>query len=288
MDDVFDTNGTITIRSKLNSLDGSSKYILTLSDGCEIESVYIPQGDADVKLCISNQVGCVNKCAYCATGSKRYVRDLTANEIVSQIICLVDDNNTTLSDMGVLFMGMGEPFFNYFNVTQSIKMLTSPGEAYSCNLDSIVVSTSGVVPKIIDFASESSRARLAISLNASNELLRSSLMPINKVFSLKELLNACDHFIDKTGDRLIFEYVLIKGINDSELDLAGLKGIARNYPCEVQLIPYNESRYSLFEKPNPSTVQMFLNELNDSGIHATAKPSYGIDVLGGCGQLGGD
>lgn len=285
---INDYNKYVKIDGKYLSKDGSIKYILSLQDNYIIEAVYIPQKVDDIKLCISNQVGCINKCAYCATGTREYVRDMNSEEIVSQIQCILDNQNIHNVDtvkVGILFMGMGEPFFNFDNVINATKIISMDTDL-PIPYKNIIVSTSGVIPRIIDFALQKPRPRLAVSINACDDLLRNRLMPINKVYPLKELLNACKLFQEITEGGIIFEYVLIKSINDSRDDLTKLVNIASQFNCEVQLIPYNKTINISFERPSNVSIEMFLNELSQHGIITTLKQSYGIDVFGGCGQLG--
>lgn len=272
----------------IHSIDGSSKYMLKLPDGNRVEAVYIPQADGTVKVCISNQVGCVNKCAYCATGMQRYVRDMTAQEILAQLVHLLSKQQSLTplpGDIGVLFMGMGEPMFNYDNVMSAIRFMETNGSNLSC-VRSVIVSTSGVVPGIVRFSQEDTFARLAVSINAPNDSVRTSLMPINRVYSLREVLSACEYYTSTTKKQIIIEYVLLDGINDGiDAALEFIQNIG-HFPCEIHLIPFNSYKKARYQTPKSDTVLRFRSILESSGLSVALKPSYGQDILGGCGQLG--
>lgn len=280
----------IRIAHIYNSIDGSKKYLLKLNDGSFIESVYIPQSNNEAKLCISNQVGCTNKCAYCATGMKEYTRDMTTSEIVSQVFCIYEDNQDFLREevrMGILFMGMGEPFFNYDNVISAIECLQD-NPVLSILPGDIIVSTSGIIPKMRTFAKEKFRTRLAVSINATDSPTRDKIMPINKIYPLDELLRACLEYTHMSDDRIIVEYVIIKSFNDGLEDAEKLADLVKPMNCEIHLIPFNETKNIRFEKPEQETVKRFYGRLTDKMSEVFLKASYGIDVCGGCGQLGGE
>lgn len=273
---------------RILSLDGSSKYIIRLPDKSRIEAVYIPQQDGSVKVCISNQVGCVNKCSYCATGTQQFVRNMTTDEILGQIDCMlrkeISYGNIIPDAIGVLFMGMGEPFFNYENVISAIKGIDE-NKSRVPRVESVIVSTSGVVPGIMRFAKETTPARLAVSINAPNDSIRSSLMPINLVYPMKEVLSACSHYVSTTKKRIIIEYVLLADLNDSVSHAQEFADMVRYLTCEIHLIPFNAHKKVHYRSPSSSAVARFQSVLRSEGLMIALKPSYGTDILGGCGQL---
>ena len=274
----------------LNSDDGSFKYILQLSDGNQIETVFIPEQQNTAKICISNQIGCFNKCAYCATGMLHYIRDMSANEIVGQLHHVLNNhlmNNLSLNDLGVLFMGMGEPFFNYENVVLAIRAIEKIDFSTPIKTN-VIVSTSGIVPGIIRFSDEHVSARLAVSINPPNDLLRSSIMPINKIYPLQDVLSACQYYTSTTQNRIIIEYILLADFNDDIEHAAELTDKLAHLPCEIQLIPFNSFRQARYTTPSESDIKKFKSVLEAKGFHVSLKPSYGQDILGGCGQLGGE
>lgn len=210
-------------------------------------------------------------------------------EIVAQVSLIYKEQallNFRPNRLGILFMGMGEPFFNYQNVMKAINIFISL-ESFKIPTDMIIISTSGIVPRILDFSSEICRPRLAVSINACDNALRDRLMPINKIYPLEQLLNTCKSFIERTGDKIIFEYVLIKNINDSEIHMQKLIKMLKPFDCEIHLIPFNENEHIKFFRPENEAIERFYLGCKNEGLEATLKPSYGVDILGGCGQLKG-
>lgn len=278
----------LSCKQKDKSRDGSIKYLFQLADSCSVEAVFIPESNDDIKMCISNQVGCSNKCSYCATGRLEYLRDMSWEEIVSQIMYLLTDNgiviNSISSRIGILFMGMGEAFFNYDNVMKTLNWLATNRIIKDiCN--DVIISTSGVVPKINAYADEPVRGRLAVSINATTDILRGRLMPISKVYSISEVISACKLYHSKTGDRLIFEYVLIENVNDNQRDADELLVLLNDIPHELQIIPLNECDSIPYKRPSAERIDNFMSWIRNGKHDAKLKVSYGIDIDGGCGQL---
>ena len=266
------------------SADLSKKYIFSLHDGEYIEAVYIKKSGENSNFCISSQVGCTNKCQYCKTGKLEYKRDLLSEEIVKQVRFIAKDNS--LSDLGnvkVLYMGMGEPFFNYDNVVLSTRLIN---KEFGISQNNLIISTSGVIPCIAKYAKESFRSALAVSLNAPNSRLRSFLMPINKVYPYDELLDACYRYVEITNDKIIIEYILLDGVTDG-LDQADELAVRiKDLCCDVHIIPFNSFSNSRFVAPTRENTNLFIEHLRAQGLSVLVKPSHAIDVYGGCGQLG--
>jgi 23S rRNA (adenine2503-C2)-methyltransferase len=272
----------IKILSKERSKDESTKYTLTLEDGELIEAVHIPFID-ETKVCISCQVGCPNKCKHCATGRDiEYVRDLTSYEIFEQVKVLSDNNNDDFRNYSILFMGMGEPFFNYDNLIKSFSLFNEVG----IQNDRITVSTSGIIPQINEFLKLPKRPKLAISIHAADNKQRDSLVPINKVFGLFNLIETIKNYTKITGEEVIIQYTLIKGFNDTLRDINNMETILSEIKCELQIIPFNSFPTSSLKAPSKREVDLFCNQLSSRGFKLALKPSRGNDVFGGCGQLG--
>ena len=273
--------GHVRIVQREYSLDGSIKYIFQTKDDEYVESVFIPQ-EHEIKFCISCQIGCVNKCAHCATGKMYFVRDLTSLEIASQVAEIISDRNSPKSKYHVLFMGMGEPFLNYENVLGSIDL-------FSKKLDipenEATISTIGIIPKLYSFSNLHNKVKLAISVHAPTDELRTRIIPLNKIYSLNDLLLAARYYIQKTGKRIVIEYCIINAFNDSISHAARLVELIKDIYCEVDIIPFNENTDSYFETPPDEKIWNFHKCLLDSNIESRIKKSFGIDIRGGCGQL---
>lgn len=273
---------SIKILSKEKSKDDCTKYTLILEDGEIIEAVHIPLLD-ETKLCISCQVGCPNKCKHCATGRDiEYVRDLTSHEIFEQVKVLSDNNNDNFRNYTILFMGMGEPFFNYNNLIKSFSLFNEIG----IENDRITVSTSGIIPQINEFIKLTRRPKLAISIHAADNEQRDKLVPINKVYGLLDLIDTIKNYTKITGDEVIIQYTLIKGFNDTLNDINNMEAILSEIKCELQIIPFNPFPTSSLKSPSKTDVDFFCNQLSSRGFKLSLKPSRGNDVFGGCGQLG--
>ncbi len=266
----------------LKSADGTEKFLFEVGGGDTVESVLIPADDR-LTLCVSSEVGCNMGCKFCFTGKQKMKRRLTTAEIVGQN--LAASSSVAARDRritNIVFMGMGEPLDNPDAVFSSIEVLHAP---LGCNLSKkkITVSTSGIVP-LIPRVTESG-ARLAVSLNGVNDEVRTQVMPINKRWPLKVLLESCREHCRQTGDRVTFEYVLLKGVTDSLESARALYRLTRDVPCKINIIPFNEHPGSGFTRPDESQVVKFQNELIRLGAHVLRRKTMGRDIYAACGQL---
>ncbi len=272
----------LKIIKKVFAKDKSIKYILGLSDEECIEAVYIPL-IGETKFCISCQVGCINKCSPCATGKDMdYIRDLCYEEIFLQVKTLAFDNNICYNNCTVLFMGMGEPFFNYSNVIKSLQLFQDIG----IPPENITISTSGIIPCIVELSKLERRPKLAISLHATTNEQRNRVIPINKVYPLNDLLNAAKEYTDTSGDEIIIQYTLIERFNNTVDDLNRLVKCIENIKCELQIIPFNSFPSSNLIAPSKENVEFVISYLQSKGVKIALKQSSGNDVYAGCGQLG--
>ena len=272
------------------SVDGTRKYLIRMGPGIEVESVFIPDVSKTGALCVSSQVGCTLTCKFCHTGTQRLVRNLTAREILLQIIVARDDldewptqqENRKLTN--IVFMGMGEPLYNTDNVCDSIDIM-SDETGLSIGRRRVTVSTSGVVPDIVPMG-ERSNAMLAISLHAANDDLRTQIMPINKKYPLAELMQACRNYPSLSNARRItFEYVMLKGINDTPKHARELITLLQGVPAKVNLIPFNPWPGSEYECSDWEVIERFGQIVNKSGLAAPIRTPRGRDILAACGQL---
>jgi len=273
----------------LHSEDDSTKCILSLNDGELIEVVHMPREvkTSRVTLCISSQVGCAMGCTFCATGAMGIKRNLESGEIVGQVLLLMKTLGPKTPDhLTLVFMGMGEPLHNLMNVHKAIQIL-SHSHGLNISPKRITVSTSGLVSGIERLARMTPRPLLAISLNATTDEVRSSSMPINRAYNLSQLRHALDSWILKTNEKLTFEYVLMRGVNDSYLDAHRLSewlGELR-HQHNVNLIPMNEHRASDQKEPYRESLEIFSRTLRDLGCFVTVRKSRGRDIQAACGQL---
>jgi 23S rRNA (adenine2503-C2)-methyltransferase len=270
--------------------DGCVKFGFRLSDGYTIESVLIPEPDRNT-LCISSQVGCAMGCTFCLTGTMGFIRNLTPAEIVNQICgvrdYLLDQSPESLLGpdhiTNVVYMGMGEPLNNLENVLASLSIIMEQ-KGLDISGRKITVSTCGIVPKIREFG-ERSPVNLAISLHAPNDAVRSRLMPVNKRYPLAELLEACRDFPMPKRKRIMFEYTLLKDVNDSNEDARQLARKLRGIPCKINLLPYNESPELPFESPENERLLAFQKILIEEHYTVFIRNSRGTDISAACGQL---
>ncbi|MCL1894198.1 MAG: 23S rRNA (adenine(2503)-C(2))-methyltransferase RlmN [Holophagaceae bacterium] len=271
------------------STDGSTRVVLKLEDGERIEAVHMPRevNNPRVTLCISSQVGCAMGCAFCATGAMGFIRNLTAGEIVGQVLALLKEFGPSNShQVTIVFMGMGEPLHNVINVHRAVSVINHIS-GLNISVRRITVSTSGLIPGIDQLSMLRPRPWLAISLNGSNDTQRGQLMPIGNKYPLAELRQAINRWGLLKGEKLLIEYVLIKDINDNPVDarnlatwLGGLKPVAN-----VNLIPFNEYEGCHYKTPLPEVQTKFASILKNDGCFVTFRKSRGIDVKGACGQL---
>ena len=269
------------ILRKQESSDGTKKYLFDVLDSNAIETVLM-QYHHGKTICVSSQIGCKMGCKFCASTGVQFVRSLTAGEIVEQILAVEQDINDKISN--VVFMGIGEPFDNYDNVMKAIKIINNQ-KGLNIGARHISVSTSGLVPKIYDFANEDLQCTLSISLHATNDEKRSSMMPVNKRYSIEELMQACRYYIDKTNKRISFEYALAKDNNDNLDDAKELVKLLKGMLCHVNLIPINKIENGSYTKSTNENIIKFRDYLNDNGIVATIRRELGSDIDAACGQL---
>ena len=271
------------------SADGATKLVLGLSDGQRVEAVHMPRRDGDprVTYCVSSQVGCALGCTFCATGAMGIVRNLTAGEILGQVLALMHHLGPRRGDLLFLvFMGMGEPLHNLDHVHRAITVLCHPAGA-GLSARRITVSTAGLVSGIERLARMNPRPQLAVSLNATTDAARSATMPVNRAWNLARLRQALDGWGLKRGERLLFEYVLLAGVNDSLADadrLATWLGDLRRRH-NVNLIPMNEHDQAPFAEPSEPSLQAFARRLREHGCFVSVRRSRSRDVQGACGQL---
>jgi 23S rRNA (adenine2503-C2)-methyltransferase len=265
--------------------DGTRKYLFTLADGNQIESVLIPD-DGRLTLCISTQVGCAMGCRFCLTGAGGLARDLSAGEILDQIVVIARDLEAEQRISNCVFMGMGEPLANYERVTQAVGLMTA-AFGFGLSRRRITLSTVGLIPQMKQLFAEKVACRLAVSLNAATEKERAALMPVSLKYSLEAVLATCRALPLPPRERITFEYVLIRGANDSDADAKRLSQIIRGIRCKINLIPLNEVPGIAFRRPLERAVLRFQKVLMDAGYLTIIRESRGGDISAACGQLRG-
>ena len=257
------------------------KYLFKLNDKEHIEAVLMYH-DYGNSLCISSQVGCNMGCKFCESGRRKKVRNLTTGEMVEQILKVESDADTRISH--VVIMGIGEPFDNYDNICNFIKIINHP-KGLNIGARHITVSTCGLVPKILEFADFPYQVNLAISLHAPTDELRKEIMPIAKVYSLKDLINAIKIYLEKTNRRVTFEYIMIDNVNDSEENALELVQLLKGINCYVNLIPYNETDALQYRRSKPLTIAKFYDILKKNNVTVTIRREFGGMISAACGQL---
>ena len=273
----------------LTSIDGTRKWLLRFADGQEVETVHIPEEERGT-LCVSSQVGCTLSCTFCHTGTQRLVRNLTASEIVAQVMVARDylgewpspksDRQVT----NIVLMGMGEPLFNYDNVAEALKIIMDP-EGLSISRRKITLSTAGVVPAIRRCGAEIG-VNLAVSLHAVRDDIRDRLVPLNRKYPIAELLDACRRYPGASNARRItFEYVMLKGVNDSPAEARELVHLLAGIPAKVNLIPFNPWPGAPYECSSKATIAAFSDIVFAAGYSAPVRTPRGRDILAACGQL---
>lgn len=269
------------IIKKQESADGTKKYLFDVLDGNAIETVLMEYHHGKT-ICVSSQIGCKMGCKFCASTGIAFVRGLTAGEIVEQILAVEQDIGEHISN--IVFMGIGEPFDNYDNVMHAIRIINNQ-KGLNIGARHISVSTSGLVPRIYDFANEELQCTLSISLHATDDEKRSAMMPVNNLYSIEELMKACKYYIEKTNKRISFEYALAKDNNDNLQDAKALVNLLKGMLCHVNLIPINKIENGKFTKSSNDNIIKFRDYLNDHGIVATIRRELGSDIDAACGQL---
>ena len=283
----FDTPKTEVVRV-LGSKDTTQKFLFRLRDQNLIESVLIPASPAlygqpsDRRtVCVSSQVGCAYGCKFCASGLDGFTRNLDAGEIVQQLIEIEKISGEKIDN--VVFMGMGEPLANLKNVLRAIRIINAPW-GLGIGARHITISTSGLAPQIRELANESTQFRLALSLHGATDEVRGEIMPVNRKYPLKVLLEACDYYVAEKG-RLTFEYILIAGINDTNEQARELAKIARRLSAKINLIPYNIVEGLEWSRPSRARQEKFQSILREQGVVATLRREKGHDIAAACGQL---
>lgn len=274
----------LTPRQVFVSEDGTRKYLFALEDGAWIESVLIPE-KGHFTLCVSTQVGCNLQCRFCYTGKRGLTRNLTTSEIVNQVGAVL----THLGDEGeiknIVLMGMGEPLNNYQNTVKALELMFHP-MGFHFSHRRVTLSTAGLIPALKRLGRESP-VNIAVSLNAADDETRSFLMPINRRYPLKDLLDALHEYPLPHRKRITFEYILIAGVNDALKDAQKLTDLLRPLRCKINLIPFNEYPGGDFRRPEQSRIEVFRNLLVSQGLTTIVRESRGSDILAACGQLGG-
>ena len=270
------------IKIKLKQEDKDvKKYLFELSDGNLIETVLMYH-DYGISICVSSQVGCNMGCAFCESGRLKKVRNLEAFEIVQQILLIEDDIQERISH--VVVMGIGEPFDNYNNIMNFVKIINDP-KGIDIGARHITISTCGIVPKIKEFAKDFNQVNLAISLHAPNDTIRNKIMPISKAYKLPELMKSIKEYIEITNRRVTFEYIMLENINDSLACAKELANLLKNLNCYVNLIPYNETENIQFKRTKKVQILAFYDILKKNGINVTIRKEFGSKVDAACGQL---
>ena len=293
------------IDKKFVSQDGTVRYLMEFGDGQSVETVWMPEGDGGetgdgseagdalereerawdrATICVSSQVGCAVDCQFCLTALLGVKRNLTAGEIVGQVSAVLRDQSVSPPEdrINLVFMGMGEPFLNYDNFMKSVRLLV---EEVGIPESRMTVSTAGIVPRIRDFACEPIRPKLAISLNASNDELRTRLMPLNRKWNLEMLVSAAREFPLRNRERITFEYVLLNGVNDNRRNAEEVVNLMRGLRCKVNLIALNPGPGIDFSTPEAERVAHFQEILVKAGIPAFVRRPRGRDIFAACGQL---
>lgn len=295
--------GLPRIEKSFPSVDGTIRYLIAMADGESVETVWMPEGDggeaADgseagdelsasgfdrATICVSSQVGCSVNCQFCLTAQLGVKRNLTAGEIVGQIVAVLNDRRVEMERqrINIVFMGMGEPFLNYPQFIKAVRLLT---EGVGFSESRMTVSTSGIVPRIHDFGSEQVRPKLAISLNAPNDQLRESIMPLNRKWNLQMLMQAARDFPLRNRERITFEYVLLRDFNDKPEHAREVIELLRGIRCKINLIALNPGPGIAFGTPDEQRVHEFQQVLIQAGIPAFIRRPRGRDIYAACGQL---
>lgn len=269
------------ILKKQESSDGTIKYLFDVLDGNAIETVLMKYHHG-YSLCVSTQIGCKMGCKFCASTGIAFARNLTSGEIVEELLAVERDQNIKISN--IVYMGIGEPLDNYDNVVNSIRIINNP-KGINIGARHISVSTSGLVPNIYRLAEENIQCTLSISLHATNNEKRSSMMPVNNRYPIEELIQACKDYITKTNRRISFEYALAKDNNDNLEDAKELVKLLKGMLCHVNLIPINKIENGAFDKSSNENIIKFRDYLNEHGIVATIRRELGSDIDAACGQL---
>jgi 23S rRNA (adenine2503-C2)-methyltransferase len=272
-----------TVSARQRSSDGTVKLALGLEDGRRIESVYIPESPGET-FCVSTQVGCAMKCAFCLTGKMGLARNLTAGEIAGQVRLLARELGLLDARFNIVLMGMGEPLHNYDETMKALRIL-GDGDGLAVSPRRVTLSTVGVVPALERLADEPYMPNLAISLHATNEAQRDLLVPLNRKYNIAEVIEACRRFPIKRRSRITFEYVMLAGVNDSAADARRLVALLDGIRAKVNLIPLNEAAGIPFARPSDERVDAFAEILAARHLTVSVRKSRGRDIRAACGQL---
>ena len=289
------------VEKRFQSSDGTIRYLMAMSDGETVETVWMPEGDGGeagdgsdagengwdrATICVSSQVGCAVNCQFCLTALLGVKRNLSAGEIVGQVTAVLNDRHVDLERqrVNIVFMGMGEPFLNYPDFMKAVRLLV---EGVGIPESRMTVSTSGVVPRIYDFGQEPVRPKLAISLNAPNDELRARIMPINRKWDLAHIMQAARDFPLRNREKITFEYVLLNGVNDDVSHARQVAELVRGIRCKVNLIALNPGPGIDFQTPEDQRVKAFQQVLTQAGVPAFIRRPRGRDIYAACGQLKG-
>lgn len=271
----------VTMKQRQVSVDGTRKYLFAIDGGEAVETVFM-QYRYGGTVCVSCQAGCRMGCAFCASGINGLTRNLTAGEILDQILAVQNDVGEKISH--VVFMGTGEPFDNYDQVAKALRLLNDPA-GFGLGARHVTVSTCGLIRRMDDFAEDFPQTGLAVSLHAPSDEIRRQLMPVARTVSMDELLAACARYTDRTHRRITFEYALIEGVNDRESHAAMLSSRLRNMLCHVNLIPLNTVEEHDFRSARREQAEAFARILEEQGVQVTIRRSLGPDIQAACGQL---
>ena len=278
----FCIDGLKIIKTNESLIDGTTKYLFQLPDNQLIETVLIPHPNRNT-VCVSTQVGCKFGCRFCASGIAGFKRNLTAGEIIDQLI-QVEINKKSNRINNVVFMGIGEPMDNYENVLKAIRIINS-SDGMNIGSRKITISTCGIIPAIEKLADENMQVELSVSLHSADHRVRTNLMPVNKKYPIAKLVNTLKNYQAKKNRQVTFEYLLIKNINDSDEQIKNLVQLTKNLDCIVNLLCYNPVKDINFSPPDKETVVNFQNKLRVAGVKVTLRSSKGADIEAGCGQL---
>ncbi len=277
---------SMTLATEKTASDGTRKFLFELNDGNYIETVLIPERD-HYTLCISTQVGCAMGCRFCMTATTGLTRNLTKGEIVGQVIAAQNRVPEDRRLSNIVLMGMGEPLANFDNVMRAIRVITDGHCGMQFSTRRVTLSTVGLVPRMAELAA-ATKIRLAVSLNAADNATRDMLMPVNRRYPIEALLDACAKYPMAARDRITFEYILIKDVNDSAADARRLAKILAPIKAKINLIPFNPYPESQFDRPEPAAIDAFQAVLHEKHFTAIVRWSKGTEIAAACGQLKGE
>jgi 23S rRNA (adenine2503-C2)-methyltransferase len=271
------------VESRQTSSDGTTKFLLRLDDGRHVEAVYIPDTPAQT-FCVSTQVGCAAACAFCLTGKMGLIRNLTTAEIAGQVRVLARETGLTSSAFNIVLMGMGEPLHNYDATMDALRIISDP-QGLHVPPRRVTLSTVGILPGLEKLAAEQLMPNLAISLHATTQTQRDQIVPVNRKYTLEQLIDACRKFPLAKRRRITFEYVMLEGVNDTPEDARRLVRLVGGIKAKVNLLPLNEAPGIPFKRPSDARVNEFAKILADRGVTVSVRKSRGRDIRAACGQL---